>query len=89
MHEVIGTGYSYYGVKTTDTYDWMLQLTGGTEYGTGYYNGDFALIGNCAQPFVYRGGFWGDGTYAGVFALDGRSGGEPSHNHGFRPVLVV
>ncbi len=89
MHEVIGTGYSYYGVRTTtNSYDWMLKLEGETEYGTGYYNGDYALIGNCVQSFVYRSGYWDDGMFTGVFvfAIDG---GGTGYKSGFRPVLVV
>ncbi len=89
MHEVIGTGYSYYGVRTTASgYNWMLKLEGGTEAGTGYYNGDYALIGNCALSFVLRGGYWSEEKGTGVFALDDNDG-LPFNSNGFRPVIVV
>ncbi len=84
MYETIGTGYSYYG-KTTEanasgsqaagSYQWMTSLTGTSKSGTGYYNGDYACIGNCDRPFMIRGGGWGDSTRAGVFASYGINAG--------------
>ncbi len=91
MHEVIGIGYSYFGKKTNEDYDWILianTSSGSFQGGTGYYNDDYALIGNCALPFVLHGGDWSNGTNAGIFALNDYNGG-PSYSDGFRPVLVV
>ena len=88
MYEVIGTDYSYYGKTTAETYAWMTEVSGSSKLGTGFYNNDYALIGNCAQPFVYRGGNWIYGAGTGVFALSD-DGGGPNWNRAFRPVLVV
>ncbi len=92
LYEAIND-YSYYGVFTdNETWNWIKKAnTTATEAswdGLGYYNGDFTLIGNCVLPFMARGGYWGDSTRAGVFAL-GDEGGAPSYAGGFRPVLVV
>ena len=91
LYEVI-KDYSYYGVfKNNSTWNWIQKSNTTAEaasWGLGYYNGDFTLIGNCAQPFVRRGGNWGDGTRAGVFALTDYNG-YPYYNYGFRPVVVV
>ena len=59
-----------------------------SSYGKCYYNGDYALIGNCAQPFLVRGGFWWNGSGAGVFYSDGGYG-YADDLIGFRPVLAV
>ena len=88
MYEVIGTEYSFYGKDTSENNNWLTEVNGDYKLGHGFYNGDYALIGNCARPFVHRGGSWFDGVGAGVFALyDG--GGDPVYNLAFRPVLVV
>ena len=88
MYEVINT-YSYYGKKSNGDRDWLIDTTAtGAQYGKCYYNSDYALIGNCALPFLIRGGGWWDGSGAGVFASIGHSGGA-YYNGGFRPVLAV
>ena len=76
MYEVIKMGeYSYFGKRTDELYDWIKDLkTANTKYGYTVYNGDFALIGNCSLPFLLRGGSWGVGTNAGVFASNSDSG---------------
>ena len=91
LYEVIND-YSYYGVlKNNTTWTWIQKSNTTAEaasYGLGYYNGDFTLIGNCATPFVSRGGNWADGTHTGVFALHVYNGAL-NHFSGFRPVVVV
>ena len=88
MYEVINT-YSYYGKKANGDRDWLIDTTAtGAQYGKCYYNGDYALIGNCAQPFLLRGGSWWNGSYAGVFNSYGDYG-YADNNDGFRPVLAV
>ncbi len=93
MYEVI-KDYSYYG-KVQDTnddkgYSWIKNDNAvNAEYGTGYYDGDSMCLGNCAHPFVYRGGsFDYEGTsYLGVFAL-AEHGGSANKDRAFRPVIV-
>lgn len=88
MYEVINT-YSYYGKKANGDRDWLIDTTAtGAQYGKCYYNGDYALIGNCALPFLLRGGNWWNGSCAGVF-VSGGSFGYAYYNAGFRPVLAV
>ena len=88
MYEVINT-YSYYGKQTDNNYQWGTSLSyTGVQWGYTYYNGDFALIGNCSRPFLLRGGSWWFGTKAGVFASNGYYV-YTNYNIGFRPVLVV
>ncbi len=89
MHEVMGTEYSYYGKTKSNGYAWVKTLEPTVdEYGTGFYNKDFALIGNCAKTFVLRGGYWNDEWRTGVLAFVDDTG-YPNHAHAFRPVLVV
>ena len=57
-------------------------------YGTALYNNDYVLVGCYDLPFVHRGGVWGSGAYAGVFAFVGDLGGA-FNSYGFRPVVVV
>ena len=88
MYEVINT-YSYYGKKTDGNYDWLMgENYSSVQYGSSYYNNDYALIGNCSHPFLIRGGYWSDGSHAGVFAFYGSYGGVYTYV-GFRPVLSV
>ena len=88
MYEVINT-YSYYGKKSNGDRDWLIDTTAtGAQYGKCYYNSDYALIGNCARPFLLRGGSWWYGSYAGVFNSSGYYGYADSSD-GFRPVLAV
>ena len=88
MYEVINT-YSYYGKKTNGDREWLIDTTSDTyQYGQCYYNSDYALIGNCARPFLIRGGRWWDGSGAGVFASYGYYG-YAYYDYGFRPVLAV
>ena len=88
MYEVINT-YSYYGKKANGDRDWLIDTTAtGAQYGKCYYNGDYALIGNCALPFLARGGSWWDGSRAGVFGSYGAFG-YAYVSGGFRPVLAV
>ena len=88
MYEVINT-YSYYGKKSNGDRDWLIDTTAtGAQYGKCYYNSDYALIGNCALPFLIRGGNWWNGSSAGVFSSDGYCG-YADYNNGFRPVLAV
>lgn len=88
MYEVINT-YSYYGKKSNGDRDWLIDTTAtGAQYGKCYYNSDYALIGNCARPFLIRGGNWWGGSGAGVFDSSGGSG-DAYYSYGFRPVLAV
>ena len=88
MYEVINT-YSYYGKKSNGDRDWLIDTTAtGAQYGKCYYNSDYALIGNCALPFLVRGGSWWYGSYAGVFYSSGDYG-HANDDFGFRPVLAV
>lgn len=88
MYEVINT-YSYYGKKSNGDRDWLIDTTAtGAQYGKCYYNSDYALIGNCARPFLGRGGIWWNGSFAGVFYSYG-SHGYAFSDAGFRPVLAV
>ena len=57
-------------------------------YGTALYNNDYVLVGCYDLPFVRRGGAWGFGTIAGVFAFGGFDG-YAHYGNGFRPVVVV
>lgn len=88
MYEVINT-YSYYGKKSNGDRDWLIDTTAtGAQYGKCYYNSDYALIGNCALPFLIRGGSWWNGSSAGVFGSYGYDG-SAYNSSGFRPVLAV
>ena len=88
MYEVINT-YSYFGKKTDGNYEWgMDESYSSAQYGSSYYNNDYALIGNCSRPFLFRGGYWWGGSDAGVFASDGYYG-YTGYGVGFRPVLVA
>ena len=88
MYEVINT-YSYYGKKSNGDRDWLIDTTAtGAQYGKCYYNSDYALIGNCALPFLGRGGSWWNGSGAGVFYSYGDYG-YAYYSDGFRPVLAV
>ena len=88
MYEVINT-YSYYGKKSNGDRDWLIDTTAtGAQYGKCYYNSDYALIGNCALPFLGRGGSWWNGSGAGVFYSYGDYG-YAYYSVGFRPVLAV
>lgn len=89
MYEVIST-YLYYGKTISEEYTWLKdEVSSASQYQGGtYYNSDYILIGNCALPFVYRGGGWYDNSGAGVFAT-GATGGDASGGlRGFRAVLV-
>jgi len=75
LYEVFNT-YSYYGKMNDNTYQWgMDESFTSAQYGRTYYNNDFALVGNTSLPFLRRGGSWNVGSYAGVFASHGISGG--------------
>ena len=50
--------------------------------------GDYSYFPYTSYPFFYRGGFYYDGTTAGVFYFNGSSGNSYS-NYSFRPVLVA
>lgn len=102
MYEVINT-FSYYGYNKTNSGNGWLKATYDTDgtvkatndtktagadiYGTGYYDGDYALIGTYVTLFVKRGGGWNDGAGAGVFGAGGSVGGT-DNNHGFRPAIT-
>lgn len=51
------------------------------------WNGDYSNFVNSSYPVFHRGGYYNNGTLAGVFAFDGSTGGADSGN-GFRVVLV-
>ena len=95
MYETIGTEYSYWG-KTTEvsgsqaagSSQWMTSLTGTSKLGTGYYNGDYVLIGHCPHTFVGRGGYWDSGDGTGVFSVH-EYFGSLSEGIAFRPVLAI
>ena len=92
MYEVMKT-YSYYGKIINDSneevYAWLVDADDtATAYGKSYYNSDYVLIGNCLHPFLLRGGYWRNGTLAGVFASHGDYG-YALNSYGFRPVVVA
>ncbi len=73
MYDVKNT-FSFYG-KANGSWNWITDVQGTTtQYGVGIYNNDSILVGNISQPFLLRGGWWIDNTYAGVFASDGGLG---------------
>ncbi len=89
MHEVIGTGYSFQGKTTTNTRTWIKSVSAtASEFGTGYYNGDYALLGNCLLTFTLRGGAWYYGNGTGIFTVNDISGYQNS-DITFRPVLII
>ena len=74
LYEVFNT-YSYYGKKNDNNYEWGMDVNyTSNQCGRTYYNDDFALVGNTSLPFLLRGGFWGIGSRAGVFASYGDYG---------------
>ena len=85
MKDVKGVGmydikktFSFYGKLNNETSnsDWMTGVTDTTtQYGVGIYNNDCILVGNISLPFLLRGGYWSDDSYAGVFASHGELGG--------------
>ena len=50
--------------------------------------GDYSYFPSTDWPFFYRGGGYGNGTYAGVFCFDS-SDGNSNGSISFRPVLVA
>ena len=54
----------------------------------GSWYGDYSYFPYTSYPFFIRGGYYDDGTDAGVFYFDSSSGGSSSSNS-FRPVLVA
>ena len=88
MYEIINT-YSYDGINSSDTHEWLLTETDvSTNYGRSYYNSDLTLIGNCSITFLGRSGHWSYGANAGVFYCAGFFG-YVYNNNGFRPVIAV
>ncbi len=77
--EAVGSSTAGSGGWLAATYDENGKATSTVEnawgYKTGLYGGDFTLVGNSVQPFLLRGGNWGNGTIAGVFASYGHGGG--------------
>ena len=49
--------------------------------------GDYSDFPSLVYPFVYRGGYWNHGLYAGLFSFF-RGDGGPNSYYGFRAVLV-
>ena len=58
----------------------------GTDYNG--WNTDYSSFARLDGPFFYRGGFYYNSSYAGVFAF-GYSNGGPWYGNGFRSVLVA
>ena len=91
-YEIIkDNNYSYYGINNDNGYSWIdiaHDTANGNEVKSGYYNGDYALIGHCESCFLDRGGGWFDNNGAGVFTW-GSSRGDGTFRNSFRPVLVV
>ncbi len=88
MYEVVGNTYSYFGWSNDkNSYDW-LKYKEDSDFNSGCYNHDFANIGNCALPFVERGGSYDHESNAGIFAFQGAYGSY-YWMRAFRPVLVM
>ena len=56
--------------------------------GNGSWYGDYSYFPDTSVPFFVRGGYYDDGTVAGVFSFDNDDGISYSY-YSFRPVLVA
>ena len=86
--------YNAYNNGTSNTWNWYKNtgtdenpnITSGTT--TTVWDSDYVLLGNASHPFVLRGGYYANGTSAGVFYSNISLGG--GHNYyGFRSALVL
>lgn len=64
---------------------WETSSAGNTSNSSWY--GDYSYFSNTSYPFVSRGGYYNNGSYAGAFAFYS-SGGYAYYNSGFRAVLA-
>ena len=60
--------------------------TSSSSSGTNSWYSDYSSFPNTSRPFFVRGGYYGDGSYAGVFFFNGNNGDEVS-SYSFRVVL--
>ena len=80
-----GTSNTWKWYKNTGT-DETPNITSGTT--TTVWDSDYVLLGNASYPFVVRGGYYNNGTSAGVFYSSFTSG-NGYHYLGFRSALVL
>ena len=81
--------YDLYEFGTTyeDTAAYARAKTGDTTIETKGWHGDYAVFVHANYPWFIRGGYYGNGTSAGVFGFNGTSG-NAGVDYSFRPVLV-
>ena len=93
----MATEFSFYAPYVAGTEDntqswgWFItleQAVAGTPSGATGWDGDSVYIGHAHAPFVRRGGYCGNSSYAGVLYTVITSG-SASYNDGFRPVVVL
>ena len=82
-----GVRFTDLEAKGLDVPDKLIEL--GLYPLAGYESDEFFWIDNNAERCVFRGGYWYNGTYAGVFCLSGDSSrSNVNTNLGFRSALV-
>ena len=70
----VASSHSYYGVNSSGSYTWLINASD-TGWNPGRaWNNDYVLIGHAFDPFVVRGGNFGNGTDAGVLGSDVTNG---------------
>ena len=86
--------YNAYNNGTSNTWDWF-RFTGTEDTPaftrsttTSVWDSDYVLIGHASYPFVVRGGYYNNGTYAGVF-YSSIGSGNGNYGSGFRSALVL
>ncbi len=77
-----------YNANSSKYGDAVYETSANGNTGNGSWYGDYSSFPTSSSPFFYRGGVYGDGTFAGVFYFDIYDGGSYS-NISFRPVLVA
>ena len=86
--------YNAYNNGKSNTWDWF-RFTGTEDTPaftrsatTSVWDSDYVLIGHASNPFVIRGGYYNNGTNAGVF-YSNISSGSGYYYYGFRSALVL
>ena len=83
-----GVRFTDLEAKGLDVPDKLIEL--GLYPLAGYESDEFFWIDNNAERCVFRGGYWYNGTYAGVFCLSGDSSrSNVNTNLGFRSALTL
>ena len=81
------TNHNNYNLTINKKGDAVYETSNNTDASYAWFN-DYAYMPNAKDPWFYRGGDWNGGVFVGAFYFV-RTGGNPSSNNGFRPVLVV